>query len=283
MKWGDADIAEEAPDQLLALSRNIPEQKHWKTTLKDQEQLKEALGLLNSGLVSESAVALHSISRDKPLYFALYTQIFELINPIEAHDSFHKYLNKHPPSTYTDNMSKIISLAYPEKYWDVVQEEAADYSYDPRIFHGLIREESSFNPEIVSWAGAKGLSQLMPATAKEVAGWLGITVTKTNIVDPRTNIKIGSRYLEHLHQQYNGNSFLAVAAYNAGPGNVRKWLNANGPLPTDAWVETITIRETRGYVKRVLGTYQLYRYFYDDEKDPFPDYTSYNRSAELPK
>ena len=79
------------------------------------------------------------------------------------------------------------------------------------------------------------------------------------------------------------NSFLAVAAYNAGPGNVRKWLNANGPLPTDAWVETITIRETRGYVKRVLGTYQLYRYFYDAEQDPFPDYTSYNHSAELPK
>jgi soluble lytic murein transglycosylase len=160
-----------------------------------------------------------------------------------------------------------------------VQEAAAGYAYDPRVFHGLVREESSFNPEIVSWAGARGLSQLMPATAREVARKMGTTVTMDQLFDPKTNLAIGARYFDTLSRQWNGNLFLAVASYNAGPGNVQKWLATAGDRPTDEFVERIPIRETRHYVKRVLGTFEMYRTLYD-EGPIFPDWSAYMPRAQ---
>ena len=173
----------------------------------------------------------------------------------------------------------MLRYAYPTLYWDLVQEAAAGYAYDPRVFHGLVREESSFNPEIVSWAGARGLSQLMPATAREVARKMGTTVTMDQLFDPKTNLTIGACYFDTLSRQWNGNLFLAVASYNAGPGNVQKWLATAGDRPTDEFVERIPIRETRHYVKRVLGTFEMYRTLYDDGAI-FPDWSAYMPRAQ---
>ena len=197
----------------------------------------------------------------------------------------HKYIQKHPPHTWTVNQSEIWYQAYPNQYWDLLQAHATnhpdDYPYDVRIFHALVREESSFNKDIVSWAGAKGLSQLMPATAKRVAGWVGVSVNSTTIFDPSTNLRIGSKYLGYLHGYFNGNPYLAVAAYNAGEGNVGKWLKSKGNLPTDMFVESIPFRETRHYVKRVLGTYQAYHLLYDQQENTpiFSDLHSFNHVA----
>ena len=103
----------------------------------------------------------------------------------------------------------------------------------------------------------------MPATAQRVAGWLGMRVSNSQLTDPKTNLQIGSRYLHYLFELFDDNPFLAVGAYNAGEGNVGKWLKRFGPLPTDEYVEHIPFRETRHYVKRVLGTYQTYRLVWD--------------------
>jgi len=195
-----------------------------------------------------------------------------------AHNVLHKQLNKVPPDSYDENHRQILEHAYPDKYLSLVQSVANKYSYDPRIFHSLVREESSFNKDIVSWAGARGLSQLMPSTGKAVAKWMGMSLKKKDFYDPKTNLKLGSRYFEHLMKKLKGNPFLAVAGYNAGGGNVNKWLNSKGNLPTDAFVESIPIRETRGYVKRVLGTYQLYRTL--KGKGPlFPNWSTFNLNA----
>ena len=96
----------------------------------------------------------------------------------------------------------------------------------------------------------------MPATARHVAGRMGISVNSKTITNPEKNLSIGSWYLNYLHDYFDGNSFLAVPAYNAGEGNVGKWAKEWGHRPTDEYVEAIPIRETRHYVKRVLGTYQ---------------------------
>ena len=149
-----------------------------------------------------------------------------------------------------------------------------------------MREESSFNPEIKSWAGAKGLSQLMPATARRVGKWLDIKVTSKNIWEPKINLQIGARYLQYLVKYFNGNWFLAVAAYNAGEGNVGKWLRLRGNLPTDAFIESIPFRETRHYVKRVLGTYQAMHLRYDyptNSTSTFVDLSAYNHQAKPEK
>ena len=165
---------------------------------------------------------------------------------------------KYPPSTLGPDRDRILEVAYPDRYWSLIQEVSAEYDYDPRIFHALVREESGFNKDIRSWAGAKGLSQLMPATAKQVAGWLGRSVSSATIKDPELNLAIGSRYLHYLFDYFDNNAFLAVAGYNAGEGNVGKWVKRFGHIPSDEFVEHIPFRETRHYVKRVLGTYRTY-------------------------
>ncbi len=250
--------------------------------LMELSGLRSALALARLGLISESLDELAALDTDVlgPTGAGIRAQIEARRDPIVAHDRIHKYLLSHPPSTITANQLPILQTAYPNLYWDLTQQAAEGYGFDPRIFHALVREESSFNKDIVSWAGARGLSQLMPATAKQVGGWLGMKVSKQTSFDPLSNLRIGTRYMEYLQQRFSGNMFLAVAGYNAGEGNVEKWLREKGNLPTDEFIESIPYRETRGYVKRVLGTWQVYRTLYDDGP-PFADFSAYNHVAKV--
>ena len=195
-----------------------------------------------------------------------------------AHDAYRSYLRSHPPELLGAQRDQVLLLAYPEKYWAEVQGATTTYSWDARIFHGLVREESNFNRHIVSHAGARGLSQLMPTTAKGVARWMGITVSQDQLHDPKTNLKIGARYFESLVKRYGGDAYLAMAGYNAGEGNVAKWMERFGNLPVDQWVESIPYRESRNYVKRVSQSWQTYHLLYD-EGPMFPDMSPYLEHA----
>jgi soluble lytic murein transglycosylase len=122
-----------------------------------------------------------------------------------------------------------------------------------------------FQVDAVSPAGARGLMQLMPGTAKEVAGKVGVDYSPNRLVtDPAYNALLGSTYLNTQLQRYGGSLVLAAAAYNAGPGNANRWINAYGDPRADnvdpvVWVELIPFQETRKYVQRVLGNYLVYR------------------------
>ena len=168
---------------------------------------------------------------------------------------------------------------WPDRYWDLVQDAAKDDRYPPRLFHALVREESNFNRTIVSFAGARGLSQLMPATARQTAGWLGMKISMSDLDTPSTNLKIGARYLDAMHKEMGGSPYLALASYNAGAGRQRQWLGEWGNVPTDEYVERIPYRETRGYVKRVMGTFQTMRWQFDTEDPVFWDLSEYNHKA----
>ncbi|MET0248654.1 MAG: transglycosylase SLT domain-containing protein, partial [Sphingobium sp.] len=129
------------------------------------------------------------------------------------------------------------------------------------MVHAIARQESQFDRRIVSSAGARGLMQLMPGTAREQAGKMGLGTGSLN--DPSYNIMLGSGYFERMLSYYGGSYPLAVAAYNAGPGNVNKWVRANGDprLPGAdilRWIEQIPIFETRNYVQRVLENAVVY-------------------------
>ena len=105
-----------------------------------------------------------------------------------------------------------------------------------------------------SHAGAMGLMQLMPATAKETARKFGIPLASPQqVLNPDTNIQLGAAYLSQVYGQFNGNRVLASAAYNAGPGRVRQWLRGANHLSYDVWVENIPLDETRQYVQNVLS------------------------------
>lgn len=199
---------------------------------------------------------------------------------LAAHDELARWLGKHPFGTLGPHEAAIIRVAYPDRYWAEVQAAVAPtYRYEPRLFHGLVREESHFDAKVVSFAGAVGLSQLMPATARQTAGWLGISVVDKDLVQPATNLKIGARYLDALVGQLGGSPYLALAAYNGGATNVTKWVTEDQNPPTDEYVEQIPFEETRGYVKRVMGTWQTMRYRYDVDRPAFPDLSRFNHHA----
>jgi soluble lytic murein transglycosylase len=179
-----------------------------------------------------------------------------------AHDRLRAYLKTHPPSALGPNAWKVMRQAYPEIWWPEVKVATAGYSWDGRLFHGLVREESNFNKAIKSHAGACGLSQLMPTTASGVAKRMGLSYSSADIWKPEVNLKIGAYYLNGLHARYHNDSALTLAAYNAGEGNVDKWLALTPNAPLDEVVEAIPFRETRMYVKRVSSSWQTYRTLY---------------------
>lgn len=132
------------------------------------------------------------------------------------------------------------------------------------MIHAIARQESQFDRQAVSRAGARGLLQLMPGTARETAGKLGMSYDFGRLTgDPSYNITLGSNYFGRLLDYYAGNHVLAVAAYNAGPGNVNRWLRDNGDprlgtIDIIDWIEAIPLSETRGYVQRVLENAVVY-------------------------
>ncbi len=136
---------------------------------------------------------------------------------------------------------------------------------EPALVHAIIRQESNYSPTAVSRVGARGLMQLMPATAKQVAGRLGLTHADSRLTaEPSYNIQLGQAYLATVLDQFNGDYVLAIASYNAGPGRVRQWLRDYGDPGTDiegwlTWIEQIPFSETRNYVQRVLEGVAVYR------------------------
>jgi soluble lytic murein transglycosylase len=132
------------------------------------------------------------------------------------------------------------------------------------MVHAIARQESQFAQNAISHAGARGLMQLMPGTAREQAGKLGMQYLSASLIEnPEYNVRLGDGYFGRMLDYYGGSYPLAVAAYNAGPGNVNKWLRANGDPRTGSidwivWLEKIPVSETRNYVQRVLENAVVY-------------------------
>ena len=131
------------------------------------------------------------------------------------------------------------------------------------LAHGICRQESSFDPHAVSHSGARGMMQLMTGTAREEAGKIGIGFDSDRLIsDPAYNVMIGSAYFQRLLNNWGGNVPLAVAAYNAGSGNVHKWVerygDPRGQVDVLKWIEAIPYDETRTYVQRVIENSVVY-------------------------
>jgi len=138
--------------------------------------------------------------------------------------------------------------------------EAHAAGLDPALVLAVVRAESGGEPRAVSRSGAIGLMQLMPATAAVVAQKLGLEPpSREGLFDPETNIRLGTRYLAQLKRQFYDEPWLYVAAYNAGPGNVDKWVLQNTDLSPREIVERVAFDETRAYVFRVLAFWEEFR------------------------
>ena len=150
---------------------------------------------------------------------------------------------------------------FPLAYWDVLQTHAQAQGLDPYLVLALIRQESLFDPQAVSRARAYGLMQLLPSTATKLLQPL--PGAELRLADPDRNIALGTRYLRQLLSRYEDNLILGLAGYNAGPDAVEKWRSRFPHAEADEFVEHISYRETRNYVKKVLRNYRTYRRLYE--------------------
>lgn len=146
-------------------------------------------------------------------------------------------------------------LGYPKAYLPEVAAAAAAANIDPLLLLALVREESRYDPNAISPARAVGLAQLLPTTAQAMTGDRSFNTQR--LTDPATNLRLGAQYVRLQLDRFGGDVPLALAAYNAGPGAARKWAGSD-PDP-DYFIEKIGFSETRAYVRRVLGSYGIYR------------------------
>ncbi|NOQ23633.1 MAG: transglycosylase SLT domain-containing protein [Candidatus Aegiribacteria sp.] len=155
----------------------------------------------------------------------------------------------------------LLCFYFPAPYRELSESILSEMDIPPTAVTGLMRQESYFSRWARSWVGASGLIQLMPGTAGDIARWYGLPVLSgSDFFVPEKSIQYGSLYLARQYSAFNGSSVLALAAYNAGPGNARKWMEAF-PLEEDdpeLFIEQIPLTETRGYVKHVMANAWIY-------------------------
>ena len=153
--------------------------------------------------------------------------------------------------------------AYPRAFDSSVEKASKATGVPEQMIWGIMRAESHFRDDAQSAVGALGLMQLMPFTGRKVASLMNISSFETrSLLDPETNIKLGSRYLQRLLEKFSGSIPLVAASYNAGPHRAHAWVLNFGSLNMDEFIEHIPFVETRNYVKRVVRNYQIYNLLY---------------------
>ncbi len=170
------------------------------------------------------------------------------------------------PQTTAVRTTRYAALERSRMYDELIAEHARLNGVRTDLVRAVVQVESAFNPYAKSAKGAMGLMQLMPATARETAGKVGTAYRVTGLTnDPDYNLLLGSAYFSNLLDAWGGNHVLSVASYNAGAGNVRRWIRENGDprmpgVDVVEWIESIPIYETRNYVKRVLANAVVYEH-----------------------
>lgn len=168
---------------------------------------------------------------------------------------------------------RLYTLRFPLHHDDSIRREAARNALDPAWIAAEIRAESVFNPNARSQANAMGLMQIVPATGASVARGIGLAGYggAASLYDPDTNIAIGSAYLRQLLDKYGGQPYVTMAAYNAGPTPAARWLGQRPGHDPDFWIETISYKETRDYVARVLAFSVIYDWRLNGDALPLSD------------
>ncbi|HWE25410.1 MAG TPA: lytic transglycosylase domain-containing protein [Myxococcales bacterium] len=221
-------------------------------------RLSLASELFQLGLLAEAGAEADRFVRDEPARAALALPVYERAQRYDRSFALAQTLLgwKTPRP---DAAPELLEGAYPAAYADQVAASAARAGVDPYLVLAIARRESLFRPDTRSAAGAVGLMQLLPATARRAAIVLARPPpTDADMADPRTAIDLGAWYLSELLGRF-GDAAIAAAAYNAGPRVAAPWAARGAGQPLDRWVEEIPYRETRTYVKVVLGAWSAYR------------------------
>jgi len=229
--------------------------------LREQPELVRAREYLHAGLPSEGRrewnrfLALESVEPHHQVAAALLAEQWGLPDRAIA-------------SANAAGEKKALSLRFPFAYSDLVAKAASDNQLDPEFIYAVIRRESAYMVDIRSSAGALGLMQLMPATAKDATRMLGQTPNGAGqkssrwveLTDPADNIQLASRYLRYIMDRFDNDLVLTAASYNAGPHRTLAWLPESGEVPADQWIDTIPFSETRRYVRAILAYMTIFEW-----------------------
>jgi soluble lytic murein transglycosylase len=191
------------------------------------------------------AQARSALEREK---YALATETLR-----RAHRAYWRY-------RLDDLPREVWEIMFPRPYWKLIEREARRQRLDPYLVAALIRQESRFEAQAVSSAGALGLMQLMPRTARSLARQRSLS--RSRILDPQLNVRLGTRFLAQLLRRFDGNLEKAVAGYNAGGTRVAQWVTEADASETPEFVESIPVTQTREFVYIVLRNYRFYRDLY---------------------
>lgn len=159
----------------------------------------------------------------------------------------------------------IMKPFYPRKYSQYVEKYANEYNVDELLVYAVIKAESNFKCDATSNSDAKGLMQLMDTTANEISSNIATDVSfeSSQLFDAETNIKIGVKYLSELLEKYEGNLYVSIAAYNAGIGNVDRWIKEGTIKADGSDIENIPYKETNNYVRKIMRDYGIYQELYN--------------------
>jgi soluble lytic murein transglycosylase len=267
---GVRNAARSADASQFLSALQIPKPGHPETfvaTALTKDRIERARLLAGAGLddLAECELRYGAKVDGQPQLMAV--ELAELANRRDAPNEGIRYIKRFAPAYLSMSFDmapdKFWRLAFPLPYRGSIETYAREQSLDPFLVAALIRQESEFNPKAVSHANARGLTQVLPGTGRELSRKLKIPRYKTAMLfTPDTNVKIGTYYLKALLDQLQGRWEPTLASYNAGKSRVTSWLSATNYHEPAEFVESIPFNETRVYVESVLRNAEVYRRLY---------------------
>jgi soluble lytic murein transglycosylase len=193
------------------------------------------------------AYALHLAGASKPSIYAI-----ELM------------MKSVPSDFHPDLLPELVRrLLYPRYFYGFIAADAKSFETDPTLLLAIMREESRFNPRAKSQAAARGLLQFIITTARDIGRDVGLVdLDPEDLYDPRVIIRLGAKYVSELGEQFDGNRYRIAAAYNAGPRQVALWNRMQSAPGDDYFLTAVNFDETKGYVNKVMNSYERYREIY---------------------
>lgn len=239
-------------DQTSTLQPELTAKLEWLDFLYQNEEFRLADTLILSASFEDNKESL--------------AKIIELLHQHHRYYVAYVFANRWFPDWDTQLVASkdVLKAMFPLAYFSTVQKYAKRYQVSPFLVLSIIREESRFQPQIKSWAGAIGLMQIMPATGKSLVRQMKIKPSSLS-TDIDFNIHLGTYYIKQLLKRFDNNAVYALAGYNGGPKNVKRWIHKQTSPDIDYFIEDIPFKETRHYVKRVLRSYYAYNWLYPQE------------------
>jgi soluble lytic murein transglycosylase len=220
------------------------------------------IDLSQAGFFVEAARAIEASGSDCPSALWIQALLLDVAGDVAtAHDIPRRQIADWQREVGGE-LDRRWSIAYPRPFLKQVRLEAERTGVEEALIYAVMREESAFRSGVHSYAGAQGLMQLMPRTARGHAEDVEGEITIERLAQPAVNIRIGANFLAHLGRHMDGDVLLMAASYNAGRGAVRRWLERNPLEDPGLWIEAVSSTQTRNYSKRVLGSLEVYLYLY---------------------